>query len=74
MERYANVKDAFQAEEKIVSGRSVLIIDDVTTSGATMDACASALLQAGAREVYGLTLARSVSQGGRYPESWKAII
>jgi predicted amidophosphoribosyltransferase len=42
----------------------VLIVDDVATSSATMDACASAIMQAGAKEVYGLTLARAAYTHG----------
>jgi predicted amidophosphoribosyltransferase len=38
----------------------VLIIDDVTTTGSTLDACADALLNAGAKSVYGLTIARAI--------------
>lgn len=58
-ERRDNVKDAFQARDALVRGRGVLVVDDVTTSGATMEACAFALKAAGARSVYGLTLARA---------------
>jgi competence protein ComFC len=58
-ERFENVVGAFQANSKIVSEKTILIVDDVATSGATMQACASALLDAGARQVYGLTLARA---------------
>jgi competence protein ComFC len=58
-ERQQNVSDAFEASPKFVSGKTVLVVDDVTTSGATLDACASALLQADASKVYGLTLARA---------------
>jgi len=65
-ERFQNVADAFQAESKIVSGRNIIVVDDVTTSGATMEACATALRAAGARNVYGLTLARSSYQMSGY--------
>jgi ComF family protein len=58
-ERRKNVVGAFQARTNIVRGRCLLVVDDVTTSGATMEACSSTLLEAGAREVYGLTLARA---------------
>jgi competence protein ComFC len=61
IERKRNVSGAFQANRDQVEGRSVLVIDDVATSGATMDACAAALLEGGAAQVYGLTLARAVS-------------
>ncbi|MFC2053127.1 ComF family protein [Chloroflexota bacterium] len=65
-ERFQNVADAFKAEAKIVAGRNIVVVDDVTTSGATMEACASALMAAGARNIYGLTLARSSYQMGGY--------
>jgi predicted amidophosphoribosyltransferase len=57
-ERYANVRGAFSCKDLRFEGRRVLVIDDVCTSGATLDACALALKQAGAASVWGLTLAR----------------
>jgi len=39
-------------------GGSVLLIDDVATTGATLDACARVLLEGGASEVFALTFAR----------------
>lgn len=63
-ERKENVHGAFEANANLVKGRSLLIIDDVCTTGATLEACAQALKTAGARQVYGLTLARAVSQMG----------
>lgn len=62
IERRENVKGAFQALTKKVSGRRVLVVDDVATSGATLDACAEALLEANAWKVFGLTLARAVKK------------
>lgn len=59
-ERWQNVSGAFLANAPLVSGRSVLIVDDVTTSGATLQACAEALLEAGVKKVFALTLARAV--------------
>ena len=57
LERRANVAEAFLAVERF-DGRRVLLVDDVCTTGATLEACASAMRQAGAREVWGATLVR----------------
>ncbi len=59
-ERRANVADAFAAEAALVQGRRVLLVDDVCTTGATLEACAMALKEAGAVSVWGLALAREV--------------
>jgi ComF family protein len=56
--RRRNVAGAFAADRRRVEGRRVLIIDDVMTTGATLDACAQALRQAGAASVWALTFAR----------------
>jgi competence protein ComFC len=58
-ERRKNVKDVFRAEQRTVKGRTILVVDDITTTGSTVEECAKALCRAGARQVYGLTLARS---------------
>jgi ComF family protein len=58
-QRYENVSEAFHGRSNYVKGKSVLVVDDVTTSGATLRACARALLEVGASEVYCLTLARA---------------
>jgi competence protein ComFC len=59
-ERKQNVKDAFLANTSVVNGKNVLIIDDVITTGSTMDSCALELKIAGARNVYGLSVARTM--------------
>lgn len=58
-ERQINVAGAFKATRG-VSGASIVVIDDVATSGATLNACAEALKRAGAARVYCLTLARAL--------------
>ncbi len=58
-QRRDNVKNAFQAKQDIVSEHNILVVDDVATSSATLDACAAALLAAGAHDVYCLTYART---------------
>jgi len=59
-ERRENVRDVFACREDTIRGHSILLIDDVTTSGATMNACASVLKKAGAGTVRGLALAREI--------------
>jgi predicted amidophosphoribosyltransferase len=58
-DRWANVDGAFAADPSLVRDQTVLLIDDVHTTGATLAACAYALGQAGARRVVGLTVARA---------------
>ncbi len=58
-ERRENVRDAFAARPNLVNDKNILIIDDVATTGATLNYCSTALLQSGARGVYCLTLARA---------------
>ena len=58
-QRRENVAGAFECVEPGVRGIRVVIVDDVGTTGATLDACAQAVLKAGAASVMGLTLART---------------
>lgn len=58
-QRVRNVHRAFAARTRLVDGKTVLLIDDVLTSGATANACALALKDAGARAVFVLTAART---------------
>ena len=59
-ERRRNVADAFFCRDERLKGKKVLLIDDVCTSGATLEACAVALKDGGATSVWGLTLAREM--------------
>jgi predicted amidophosphoribosyltransferase len=62
-ERALNVQGAFRVRAEArgeVAGRRLVLIDDVLTSGATIDACARALLRAGAAAVDVLVFARVV--------------
>ena len=65
-ERKTNVRGAFairERHEKSVRGKNVLLIDDVHTTGATLNECACALFAGGAAKVYALALARVTKDG-----------
>jgi len=59
-ERRNNVAHAFICRDHRLQDKQVLLIDDVATSGATLNACASALKAAGATSVWGLVLATEI--------------
>ena len=59
-ERRSNVANAFSCRDHRLQDKQVMLIDDVSTSGATLDACARALKEAGAISVWGLVLAREI--------------
>ena len=62
-ERLRNVRSAFAISnkiEKLLKGRSVLLIDDVVTTGATINECARVLKKSGASKVQATTVARTL--------------
>jgi len=62
-QRHRNMRDAFAVTRagRALHGATVVLVDDVSTTGATLEACARVLKEAGAREVRALTAARVVS-------------
>jgi ComF family protein len=56
--RARNLRGAFTARESVPE--NVILVDDILTTGATLDACAEVLVAAGARTVYGFAIAREV--------------
>lgn len=60
-DRQANVRGAFRCIEGVdLSGRRVGIVDDVCTTGATLEDCARALRQAGCSSAWGIAVARDL--------------
>ncbi len=60
-ERRKNVKGAFHVEKREeIKGKTILLVDDVYTTGATVNECARTLLKGGAARVAVLTLARAI--------------
>jgi len=64
LERRENISGAFRAEPVLAAGKSILLVDDVVTTGATLAACSEALVNAGAQNIYALTLARALPHHG----------
>lgn len=63
VERKKNVEGVFQAGAS-VRRKNVVVMDDVSTTGATLSSIAESLYQAGAENVYALTVARALQQHG----------
>ena len=60
-QRKENVDNAYQADIEMVKRKSILLMDDVATTGSTVSSSTKALLSAGARDVYVLTIARALA-------------
>jgi ComF family protein len=60
-QRGENVRGVYQADPLKVKRKSILLMDDVSTTGSTISSGTEALLCAGAEEVYALTIARALS-------------
>jgi ComF family protein len=59
-QRRENIRNAFKCSSPDISGKRILLIDDVCTSGATLNSCATSLKAAGAESVWGFTLAKEI--------------
>jgi ComF family protein len=60
-QRSENLKNAFCVLDKnAIQGKKVYLVDDIYTTGATMEECAKVLKEAGAKEVWGITVAREM--------------
>ena len=62
IDRVNNVKSAFFAAENIVKGKNIILVDDIFTMGETMAACATALSEAGANRVVGVSLCKTLQK------------
>ena len=63
-QRHENMQRAFDAKASEVVGRTPLLIDDVSTTGATLSSAAEALYRSGAKDVYAITVARALPHHG----------
>ncbi len=61
-ERQENVQGAFCADPAMVKDKTILLVDDVFTTGATINAAAAALREAGSKRVYALTVAKALGR------------
>jgi predicted amidophosphoribosyltransferase len=63
-ERRENVQAAFIAHAGQLQNKTILLFDDVATTGATLNAASQALVSAGAARVYALTVAKALQKYG----------
>lgn len=66
IQRHKNVRRAFRVPDKyhaLVKGKNFILVDDVYTTGATLNECAHALKKAGAGHVYAISFARTIAGG-----------
>jgi len=60
--RKINIKNAFTCQnKKAVFKKTVLLVDDVYTTGSTMNECAKVLIKAGAKQIFGIVIAKGES-------------
>lgn len=65
-DRKLNIKDAFKVEDKQqIKGKNILLVDDIYTTGSTLNECAIVLLKNGAKSVFAITLANANNEEGR---------
>jgi competence protein ComFC len=63
-ERKQNMLNAFLADFSSASQKEILLVDDIATTGSTLASCSDALIQAGAKTVFAITLARALPRHG----------
>ncbi len=63
IDREMNMRGAFSVNPATLNGKRILLVDDIITTGATMNFAASALLEAGASDVFGISIAKAIKQG-----------
>ncbi len=68
-ERILNVDNIFRSKSELVRDKVITLVDDVCTSGATLESCAKSLKLAGAKQVFGFTLAREELERSQYGDA-----
>jgi predicted amidophosphoribosyltransferase len=60
IERFKNLEDAFLGIPAKLKSKKVLLVDDIVTTGATLNSCSKAILAAGGSTVYCITVAQTL--------------